>query len=760
MKPIPGLLPAAALLGLAACGSRARVDADSGGAALMRNLLRAGTVELALPAGPVYEPARRAARLRTRERDGYVLTATGGDARLSRVVLGSQQDPRARALVERMGVRTGVRNGQAWFSIAELEFAAPDDALLACFEDPERPGLPLTLYYANDDEHAARLAAHELGAGWKPSLRAWGAGRELLRGPLALGGRVDPARLARSPGLDSEPLAPRTDGIGGSVQKGADPGRLAELLDELARARAALRAWAAPASALPHIELVAYARAEDYTRVAGSAGAAALDPLARAVHACLAPGLPSAGAAEAARATGRALLGECACAWLEDGAALDAAGRWWGEPLESWLAWIAARGLVLPLERVVDPRADEEVSPHLLLPLRAALFRVLRETRGDEELRALWSGAHAFAPDVALGLAFEKSLAARAAAAPAGLASVRGAGFPALAPDGRQAWRGVEGEPTLAGEGWASEAGERSVALAQELGANAFGLRISLVAHPDPLALPDPFHPRRMGTREGDLQVWAALAAARARGMASFVDLDVLASPSGVEDGVWLRVRPDQWSRFFAARGAALVHAGLLAQLGRADALSIGCELSAVTRDQVEGRTGKQADLDAKRAGWTEMVARARRAYSGALVYVASPVDLPLVLFWRDLDAVGYRLDLQPAPGAGYTPVERQDFTQHVRGALEQVAAVASAQHKPWFLARTGFEPAPAAPGLRLQLEALGSALLTLPPESRPAASFLWRWPSDPGEQPLDPRDELLPREATLETLRRLWRVL
>jgi len=758
-------------LALCACGSRARVDADSGSAALMRNLLNAGTVEVEVRAGPALEPVRRAASLFTRE--GCTLRLASGDARLPRIVLGCRADARARSLVEGLGVKTGETSGRPWFLLDETGFDSPDDALVACFEDPERPGLPLTLYYANDEEHLGRLAAHELAAGWKPSLCVWSAGREVLRGPLPLAGRIDPVRLVRAARPESQALAPRTDGITGTAQQGIESARLSALLEELARARAALHAWAAPASALPGIELAAYARAEDYTRIAGSTEAASTDPLTRCVHACLAPGMPAAGAAAAARATGRKLLGECALPWLEDGAAVDAAGRWWGEGLDDWLSWIAARGLALPLARVIDPRADERESPHLLLPLRAALFRVLREARGDEELRALWTGAHAFTIDAALTQAFERGLAARAAAAPAGLATRRGPGFPQLDPSGRQAWRGVEGEPTFGGESWASEPGTRSVALAQKLGANALGLRISLAARSNPLTLPDPLHPRRMGTREGDLQIWAALAAARERGMATFLDVDLLATPSGVEDGAWARGEPAQWERFFAARSSALTHAGLLAQLGHVDVLSIGSELASVTRDQIEGRKGVQADLDAKRAGWATVIARTRASFEGALAYSATFTELPLVLFWKDLDAIGYRLDTPLRAGFGNSIAEHRTLEQQMQSTLQQVAAVASARGKPWFLVRCGFEPTLAAPGaprtgagaadplgIRVQLEALGSVIQALPPSARPAASFLWRWPSDPEERPLDPRDVLLPRTQTLEALRDLWRVL
>ncbi len=740
----------------------------------MRNLLNAEAVEVYTGPGLATEPLRRAASLRTRELDGYALRLSTGDEQLPRIVLGSYEDPLATRLAQQLGVRTGLDSGRPWFAVAELEFRSPEDALVACFEDPERPGLPLTLYYANDDEHLARLAAHELAAGWKPSLRVWSAGREALRGPLALDGRIDPARLERPRAqADFEPLPARSDGIGGRAQAGIEPGRLGALLADVARARAAIQAWAAPAAPPAGIDLVLYAEAEAYTRVAGSSAAALLDPLTRCVHACLAPGMPRAGAAEAARAAGRKLLGECAEPWLEDGAAVDAAGSWWGGDLDSWLNWIAARGLALPLERVVDARADRSVSPHLLLPLRAALFRLVREMRGDAQLRALWTGAQELAPDAALARTFEQALAARAAAVPSGLATRRGHGFPALGADGRAAWRGVEGEPTIGGASWASEPGARSVVLAQKLGANAYGLCIGIVARPDPLALPDPLHPRRMGTREGDLEVWAALDAARARGMASFVDVDVLASASGVEDGAWQRVRPAQWERFFAVRAAALVHAGLLAQLGRADALSIGCDLPAVTRDQIEGSKGRPEDLAAKRAGWTALIARTRACFEGALVYVATPADLSLVLFAKDLDALGYRLDVRLPPGFAGTPAERAQLAQRLGGTLLQLAAAASAQQQPWFLARTGFEPTLGAPGgpssgagaadphgIRLQLEALGSALRELPPASRPAASFLWRWPSDPEEHPLDPRDVLLPRTETLEALRDLWQTL
>src|SRR6185295_17277004 len=186
--------------------------------------------------------------------------------------------------------------------------------------------------------------------GWKPSLRVWSGGREVLAGALPLDGRIEPARLVRSAAASEfETFARGPERIRGRAEKGIDAAQLAAPLARIVSGRAALCAWAAPQAELPEIEVVAYASPEEYTRVAGSAEAAVLDPLARRVHVCISPRMPADGGAAAARAAGRKLLGECALPWLEDGAALDAAGFWWGEPLEGWLAWIAARGLTLPL---------------------------------------------------------------------------------------------------------------------------------------------------------------------------------------------------------------------------------------------------------------------------------------------------------------------------------------------------------------------------------------------------------------------------
>lgn len=765
---------------LAACDARERVDASSGGAALMGNLLRVGQVELVCSEESCLRAARLCAAELDRAREGYTLHAEPVRGAAARILVGTRADDVARGALERLGVLLGTRDDQPAFLVEGQAFAGAEDVLIACAEDPQRPGLPCTLYFGNDAEHLSRFVRHELVAGWKPAFQVWQGGRVALRGPLAGDGRIDGSRLERPLALRAEfeleqslaELPARGDGLHGRSQRGCDPARIELVLSAQARARENVRAWAAPE--LPPLELLLLARAEDYTRLAGASEPAALEVLTRRVTLCLAPGLPEEGGAAAARAALRELLGEASARWIEDGAAVDAAGIWWGEELERWLARLVARGLGLSIAELVAADSDARISPHQLVPLRAALFRFLRETRSADELRALWGGTQRLAPDAALETAFAAALLTRTAALRPVFESAPRRVFAQVTAEGRVGWRGVESELSR-GAGWSSSAGAQAIGELAERGANAYAVRAACLAREHPAALPELRSSEHFGTLEGDLELFAALATAKAHGLATLLDLDVLASPGSIEDGAWLRTRPADWKRFFDARRAALVHAGLLAELARADALSIGCGLDAVTRDQVEGRKGTQSDLEEKRRGWSEAIAAARRAFDGALCYVSdSYAEIELVLFWKELDAIGLRLDEHLEAGvAGGATAAREKLLLRMQAAFALAARTAAREKKPWFLARTACEPSSALPGgpdfgpgasdpeaQTAELETLGSALLRLQPADRPAAVFLWRQPSDPAEMPLDPGDPSLARAALIEPLRRLWRVL
>jgi hypothetical protein len=76
-----------------------------------------------------------------------------------------------------------------------------------------------------------------------------------------------------------------------------------------------------------------------------------------------------------------------------DGVALHIARTWWGEDLDRWTAYLVASGLAPDVATVVAPRT--RVSPHIVMPMRAALFECWLAKHGRDALRDAWRGTSA-----------------------------------------------------------------------------------------------------------------------------------------------------------------------------------------------------------------------------------------------------------------------------------------------------------------------------------------------------------------------------
>jgi len=145
---------------------------------LFRGLVGAGRVALAVAEGDLVPLARRAAR--RLEREGEVVprvTVDGRDAdpAIPRIVVARWGD----RVVSSLAVQAGVTVERGGFEVLGRRFDVAHDVLRATFEDPRRPGLPVTLVVGPDAEtllpHLSRLRAR-----WRPELRVW------ERGELAL----------------------------------------------------------------------------------------------------------------------------------------------------------------------------------------------------------------------------------------------------------------------------------------------------------------------------------------------------------------------------------------------------------------------------------------------------------------------------------------------------------------------------------------------------------------------------------------------
>jgi hypothetical protein len=402
-----------------ACARRGPVG-EGGGAALMRNLLRARELEIVATDGPIAEGCRKAADLVARERNVACTVrapSSAADPSKPRIVVAAAKDvdPLVRRVLDKIEV--SVDAAKPAFTFLRTEFEGASDALVAVLEDPERPGLPLTLLYGNDEAAVARAAAG-IDAGWKPWLRIYRAGALSLEGPLWSDGEPQAAafeelesRRARTYSTyrvaDSPDAAIRV-----KAATAIEPSRREAYLESVGRAKRGVLAWAASGAApeASSIELVLHARPERLFEFASAPALSAANRAQRKVHALLEEGVPDDSGEAFARLAAEDLLGLASEAWIEDGAAVLAAGRWWGKDLEEWIAWLRIGGSVPSVEALVDPDATRANSRHLVLPLRAALFRFVLESRGEAFARAMWKGASSLARGTETERAFQQWL--------------------------------------------------------------------------------------------------------------------------------------------------------------------------------------------------------------------------------------------------------------------------------------------------------------------------------------------------------------
>jgi hypothetical protein len=781
----PALAALLALGSLAACQRGAVVDDDSGGAALMRNLETCAGIEVHVAPGPLELAARRAVALASaRHPQDYALVplehpssiaATAGDAHptphddthrtepgdvhRARIVVGTPAEPVVRALVERTGLAVADDLGDPAFRWQDLIFDGRHDGLIATFEDPARPGLPLTLYVAND---ASAIGSYlgELDAGWKPWIRVFSAGVPCLSGPLERSGRVIATRLdrlfdrRRSVLAQFQPLPANELGLYGRASPELAPQAIAAYLRTASRARARVAAWASAGAPAPATALFLHAKTETFAALAARDELATWNPLEDSVHALCAPDMPNDGGAALARASACAWLGVPSEPWLADGAAVDAAGTWWSRSLDRWVAWLHLAGIAPPLERILEPDARERLSPHIVVPMRAAFFRFLLDTRGDAFVRALWSGASHLALDAEIARAFEAYCSALDARDRAVFDALRARRASVDAPFLKGV--GLEAPDSDPRRGFGSQLCARSLRDAQDLGANAVSLTAFFVDERDPPRFPGGFAERNFGSEGGDLGLFDALASAEHRGLATLLTPHLITAPGGVWTGAWVRSTKASWEEFFASYERFAVHCALLCELAGADYLSLGAHIPDVARGTAEGRRAQASEVEAKKAGWARVIRSARAAFSGRLTYSATSVqEADRIAFWPELDAIGYECfgRLRAAEREGVAGA-REELSQRIDADLQALAKIAARAGKPLILTQVGFDSGARLPGVPRAgpgsadaesqadaYRALSAVLFAPDAREHVRGVFVWRWSTDPDDRGIGSRD-------------------
>lgn len=633
------------------------------------------------------------------------------------------------------------------FSFFGRRYDRENDALVATFEDPSRPGLPVTIWYANSPNSLAAYVT-AFNPEMRPGFASFRHGELELSGGLDVDGTLQTTllldrRRAWSERFESDR---RLDLVGFScrVPMMFEVVRATDYLDILIRARRATLLWAdatgaaaeAPVAAIGEMNVIVHGHVEAMQTLLDVSALSAVNPVTRTVHALLAPGIPHDGGAAVAESTARRFLGSPAEEWLAVGAGVSAAGTWWGRTLDEQVAKLVAAGVVPALEVLTSPRQVEFISPHVMDPLRGYLFAHLADKHGYGFLRDLWQGR------IALDIEAERSdwLLALHVPVPVDRESQQ---IGALG-----TWRA--GAIVVPGPvGYGSRAMETSVANLKVFGASAVSLRATYF-HETPEALvPGRLHHSDVPGLASDLELASAAAAARKAGLRVGIELHVLSSASGGYLADLSLPSEATCRQFFADYEPALVHGALIADLLGADLFSCGNGLSNTTMP-----SALESINTIKAEGWTHLIRLARQLFAGESIYTAgSQYELEGLLFADELHVYSMeffpRLDLGPngvALGREHKP-DSTFFTQRLQGNLLRAANFAEERGKPLFLGSVGFSSARdgwrqtdwprgvAAPELQMELyRSFRQAVLRVEDKlpGRLVGLMLWNWSSYP----------------------------
>ncbi|HJP00659.1 MAG TPA: hypothetical protein QF764_02680 [Planctomycetota bacterium] len=723
------MVAGSALSLLTACGGGGGERAGAETASLTRAFAWSGGVELFLPPGPAARRARDAALLLTArsalEVELLAPTARGMRTR-PRVVGGLLDDPLVTALLAHVGVQPLADGGLRFL---DIDLGREGEAIAACFEDPERPGLPLTVLAAGSQVALAHLV-DDLRPTARPAARVWSRGQPCLEVELERDGRPRPQTLRD---IDSERARAlrRVRVVVGDTEMilrasaDVDRERAVEYATRVAAARRRVGAWTGPGPDPRPFAATLVGGARLQRELTGAVGLAVPDGLIQRELVLLARGLPHDAGRSAARAALRARLGEPARAWTLEGAALDAAGSWWGAPIEHSARAVAS----LSVEEIVDPAAVDRHSQHLLAPARGLLFRFLRTAADAPGVVELWGAESLTVAD--------EAWRAWLADLESGPPPVRRAG---PAPGERYA-AGVafdsDGRP---GGGLCLPGYVVGLETADELGADAVSLTSTFHQRP-----PAPrFSGGRTGdglqSAEGDAALALAIARARAAGARTvLLQPHLLLSESAGHSAWRKRTSAADWEEFFAHLERALVHYALLAERTGCDVLCIGTELWPAHGD------GGGVELGAlKAAGWRAAIRAVREHFHGALTYAARwPAEARRIPFWEDLDLVG--VTLYPDLEVAHDTSRPGRMRNRLKNSLSELGEFAREQGRAALIVEAGFRStsdAASEPELgtgeldlgeqALLWEALARAVASARTQGVPlAGTFVWCWQSE-----------------------------
>ena len=736
------LLLASALLALVACGE---VD-ELGSYRLARAVESARRVEVIVPPGV---DARRLERLagaftRTGRYEFELERGTDLDDGAARIVFADASTPGIGSVAQLHGVVFEPGTGAVWFQ--GRRYHGPREGVLLVVEDPRRAGWPICAYFASDAQVAVGLAS-ELLPTWKPGFRTWRNGRIESEGLWSDHGGLLPSSAA--PALAQLATWPEVVKPGPGcelVAHGAlDAGAEKLWVERLAKVRQLFNGHFGEPRERVRVHLWPDGESYAVATAASSLSASCAGELD--VHGVVAPNVLDDRGSGFARALAFASLGEPREGWMADAVGAACADTWCGVVrLKDWREHLRARGLARGFEDALAA-ADPLASPHLVLALRAALVSELLDMQRSDLVRAMWTDGSG---SVDLPWA---ALRERWSANPLPRELVRERRERAL---GAKFAHGMHlATPRDAdGRGWRPLSGRGGHAALEELaqrGVDALALDPHACARPRTTWWPVGSRSVPFDSPQHDHEFISIARRARAMGMAVMLTPSLVDAPTGGLAAASMTLGESHWERFFEHLEALAIHSALLAELCDADLLCLGNGLGPATDglqdDLAEGWMPPDYLLR-NTARWRELVARVRRAWTGALTYAAGDLgEAQRLEFWSELDFVSVDLycSLRTAADTGEVP-DDETCAERYRVYLRELRGFAAARGRPWIVAEFGLPPTslatrdPAA-GLgfydvqeaaRLQ-RAFAAALGTVRREPRgPAGVYLWCWTSDP----------------------------
>ncbi len=637
---------------------------------------------------------------------GYALTvlepgAVARDTQLPRIVLATParlEEPGGEeiaALLEKVGL-TWNKSG---FRFYGRNWNLSEDGFAATYEDPERPGLPMTVWYANS-ERALALYLKGMQPAWTPGFAAFRVGEVELLGSLMTDGTLATAGLtdrrvawAKRTKSDVKVVRGRFDiRIPATFQL-----PLANAYLQVCRlAQDRTSAWTgAGEDKVDRLALTIHNHVEDLLALVGTADLSLVNPVMGRVHVLLAEGLPSDGGAAVAEATARQLMGSPAASWMGEAAGVHGANTWWGRPLDLWAGHLAGNTRRPSLASVCQESGTGTfLSPHMRGPLRGFWFKHLLKTRGPDFMGALWRGEETFDDSQAseLEAEFQAALDALEAQVKPQLQEQRELRASTIA---STIWRaGAALVPGPEGAGYGSRSCAASLTQLADVGANSFSLRVYAYQSEDGPMTPGRFHTKGIFSSQSDLELASAAAAGHALGLSHMLQPYLLATPWGNVTASQSLNSGERIEHFFAGLTPYTEHYALLAELIGSDLFALGTGLSNTTQPpQGESNPMAIAMGDLKEAGWREQLEGARQLFHGLVTYVSSSSsEAGRIKFGdaMDVTAVEVFTSLDPSINSRQAPVTKQ-LVARMSSQLSRCIESATANGQQLLVAGVGY---------------------------------------------------------------------